>query len=82
MIKLTATITEGHVYLQSDQVRAVYIDGDKTHVVVGTVAYPVAESPEEVARLITEAKHRKMQLQAAYMKTDHLIRNLEAEDMP
>lgn len=90
MIKLTATITEGNLYLSSDQIRVIYSERGKTHVVCGEIAYPVAESPEEVARLITEAKYRKMKLQAAYMtyyqpearQPDDLISRLEKGDTP
>ncbi|MDQ0062349.1 hypothetical protein [Paenibacillus harenae] len=83
MIKLTAIITDGPVYLEADQIRAVYTDKGKTNVVCGAVAYPVMESPEVVVRLMTDAKHRKMKLQAAYTYTGKYLDPyaLEQEDI-
>lgn len=95
MIKLTQAESKGvSTYIAPEHITIVmYKDGfTKVYTTDSMMPTVVKESPEEVARLIVEAKHRKMKLQAGYgayftitnqpEQIHNLLGELEREDYP
>ena len=82
MIKLTKR-SGSKMYLAIDHIISILGD-DQAVLYTVEDAYQVTEAPEHVARLVVEAKQRKMKLQAVYMECGKYFdpAALEKEDMP
>lgn len=53
MIELTNNIDNNKIYINTDKIESMCVDGDRTTIDVGTGCYEVKETPEEILNKIS-----------------------------